>query len=63
MIMSSQCGVMGKGCIYGSYVWGAAFIGIFLTLKQTERYMGYKKALHLQIVFADIELFLYRRVL
>ena len=25
--------------------------------------MGYKKALHLQIVFADIEFFLHRRVL
>ena len=35
MIVSSQCGVMEKGCISGSSVWGAAFIGKFLSFKQT----------------------------
>ena len=48
-----------KGCISGSSVWEAAFIGKTLSLKQTV--MGLQKALHLQIVLADIELFLHRR--
>ena len=50
-----------KGCISGSCVWEAAFIGKILSLKQTVRWMGLQKALHLQIVLADIELFLHRR--
>ena len=55
---------MEKGCISGSSVWGAAFIGKFLSFKRTVRQLnGLQKALHLQIVFADIELFLHRRVL
>ena len=37
MIMSSQCGVMERGCISGSYAWGAPFIGKFLNLKQSVR--------------------------
>ena len=37
MIMSRQCGVMEKGCISGSYVWGAALIRILICLKQTVR--------------------------
>ena len=37
MIMSRQCGVMEKGCISGSCVWGAAFICTFISLKQTVR--------------------------